>query len=112
MIVLEDNNAATIQIACWWIGNDKDRLDYWLQEAAQALEAPLDEYEESWMILADNLKDFFEDWLEDEVIEPLNGEFLTLHLAMNALTTVNWDEIAKGLIDKHLENVAFRKAQT
>lgn len=66
-----------------WIDNDQSEQESWLEEAKT-----VNVYQ-----LADKLKDFYEEE------NPVSGSSVWSDLMSWALAMVNWDEIAKALVE-------------
>lgn len=98
-------NVETFTVASW-INNEEGSQDWWLERAQQALEdAQESKYftkeEEAVFLLAEELKDYFEDSHE----LTLEHSGLYYDLLMGALQIVDWREVAESILETAKENV-------
>lgn len=91
-----------------WIDNDQSEQEYWLEQARECLALPasasgVGQPSYGAYRLADMLKDAheerFDDWAPDFMKAGLYADLMSY-----ALAVVNWDEIARHLIDDSSEN--------
>lgn len=96
-----------------WMSNDEESSDAWVSEAAKALEEAANfsrpifpdsftRAERATLILAERLKEDHEDRAHESGANADNPTFAT-DLLNAALSMVNWQEIAKHLVDAAIE---------